>query len=90
MDDTGISRAKEDDIMPYVFNEGLPISVRWNLPEHAQDIFRVASCNESPQQHSAGNGGAHGSTDMPVWGPLLRMLVHPHGPMPKPNCESRT
>ncbi|WP_119269547.1 ChaB family protein [Taklimakanibacter deserti] len=28
--------------MPYVINADLPQSVQWNLPEHAQDIYREA------------------------------------------------
>ena len=28
--------------MPYASNSDLPIAVRGNLPEHAQDIFREA------------------------------------------------
>ncbi|HMN38766.1 MAG TPA: ChaB family protein [Hyphomicrobium sp.] len=28
--------------MPYVSNAGLPASIRKNLPQHAQDIFRSA------------------------------------------------
>ncbi|RUO98475.1 ChaB family protein [Hyphomicrobium sp.] len=28
--------------MPYAANDDLPASVRENLPEHAQDIFRAA------------------------------------------------
>jgi cation transport regulator len=28
--------------MPYAINADLPVSVRRNLPEHAQDIYRTA------------------------------------------------
>lgn len=37
----GTRRALKPD-MPYVSNAALPVSIRKNLPRHAQDIFRAA------------------------------------------------
>jgi cation transport regulator len=35
--------------MPYTVNTDLPVSIRENLPEHAQDIYRKAFNNALEQ-----------------------------------------
>lgn len=45
--------------MPYVMNADLPVTVRRNLPEHAQDIYRAAFNAAYDRYGPAREGTAH-------------------------------
>jgi cation transport regulator len=59
--------------MPYASNEGLPLSVRAHLPDHAQDIYREAF-NHAWAAH-AGEGRQEEAAHRIAWAAVKRSYV---------------